>query len=134
LVSKKYKEDILNLQTIQERISENAMWLHAMACTLSKLDYQIKENRSGVEFELDKSAALYFLGLAEFSIKENLRALIENADKSMRIAASAALKHNDTLSNRDFVIPMISPNAKDTGRVNQLQYIKQFPGDEYKKF
>ena len=126
LISKKYKEDILNLQTIQKRISENAMWLHAITCTLSKLDYQIRENESGLKFERDKSAALHFIDLAEVSIKENLRRLSENADKSMRVAASASLKHNDTLPNSDFIIPESSPNAKGTGRVNQQEHIRQF--------
>ena len=133
LISKKYKEDILNLQTIQKRISENAMWLHAMTCTLAKVDLQIRENKSGPEFERDKSSALHFVDLAELAIKENLRALIDNADKSMRVAASAALKHNDTLGNKDFVIPESSPNAKGTGRVNSQQHVKQFSGSSSKE-
>ncbi|MGR3220632.1 MAG: acyl-CoA dehydrogenase family protein [Candidatus Anammoxibacter sp.] len=128
LLSKKYREKIMNLQTIQKRISENAMLIHAIACTLSKLDRQIRSRESGLEFERDKSAALHFIDSAEVDIKSNLRALHENADKSMRVAADAALKHNDTLDNKNFVIPEQSPNAKGTGRVNSQEYIKQFNG------
>ncbi|MFQ5686128.1 MAG: acyl-CoA dehydrogenase family protein [Candidatus Scalindua sp.] len=130
LISKKYREEILNKQTIQARISENAMWLHAVACTLSKLDQQLKANESGPQFERDKAAALYFIDTAELVINTNISRLNKNADDSMRTAASAALKHNDTLSNADFIIPESSPNAKGTGRIPPQEHIKQFPGDK----
>ena len=128
LLSKKYREEIMNLQTVQKRISENAMLIHAIACTLSKLDRQINANETGLEFERDKTAAFHFVDLAEVDINANIHALHENADKSMRVAADAALKHNDTLENKNFVIPEQSPNAKGTGRVNSQENIKQFGG------
>ena len=129
LISKKYREKILNKQTIQARISENAMWLHAVACTLSKLDQQLKANESGPQIERDKAAALHFIDIAELAINTNTSRLKNNADESMRTAASAALKHNDTLPNKDFMIPESSPNAKGTGRLPQEEHIKQFSGD-----
>lgn len=132
LVSNKFREKIMNMQTIQTRLSDNAMWLHALACTLSKLDMQIRSGASGLEFERDKTSALHFADLAEVAINENVRKLTENADDSMRIAAEAAVKYNDTLPNSDFVIPERSPNAKGTGRVNSQQHINQFPGDNSK--
>lgn len=130
LISKKYREEILNKQTIQARISENAMWLHAVACTLSKLDQQLKAKESGPQFERDKAAALHFIDMAELVINTNISRLNKNDDDSMRTAASAALKHNDTLPNSDFIIPESSPNAKGTGRVSPKEHIKQFPGDK----
>lgn len=129
LVSNKFREKIMNMQTVQERLSENAMWLHALSCTLSKLDKQIRNSESGIEFERDKSAALHFAELAEVAIRENIHKLKKNSDNSMRIAATAAIKHSDTLFNRDFVIPEKSPNAEGTGRVNSQEHIRQFPGD-----
>jgi len=128
LIGKKYREEILNKQTIQARISENAMWLHVAACTLSKLDQQLKANESGPQFERDKTAALHFIDLAELVINTNISRLNKNADESMRIAASAALEHNDTLPNGDFIIPESSPNAKGTGRVPPKDHIKHFLG------
>jgi hypothetical protein len=67
--------------------------------------------------------------MAELVINTNISRLNKNADDSMRTAASAALKHNDTLPNADFIIPESSPNAKGTGRVPPKEHIKQFPGD-----
>ncbi len=129
LLGKRYKEELLNMQTLQERVSQNAMWIHAMACVLSKLDKQINAGESGLEFERDKTAAFHFADMAEDAVNANIQLLRKNSDESMRVAAEAALKHNDTFANSDFVIPERSTNAQGTGRVNSQQHIKQFPGE-----
>ncbi len=123
------QEKIVERQTVQARIADSAIYLHAMACTLSKLDRQIRAGEEGVEFEADKAAALHFLDLAELWIRDSWRALRFNADPSMRRAASAAIAYNDTLPNGDFIIPERSPVARGTGRTPSQHGIKQFPGD-----
>ena len=57
-----------------------------------------------------------------------MRALTDNADRSMARASAAALAHNDALPNAEFSIPERSPIAKGTGRELNQQGIKQFPG------
>ncbi len=131
--SKRYKEAIINRQAPQARLADNAIWLHAWACTLSKLDHDIRaangQGAGDAEFERDRTAAMHFFDLAEVAIHQNFRELYENADDSMLAAADASIKHNDTLPNGDFVIPERSPTAAGTGRVNRQDGIKQFPGD-----
>ncbi len=133
--SKRFEEAILNRDCVQTRIAENAMWIHAMACTLSKLDRDLKRVNGGagedLEFQRDKTAALHFCDMAEVAMHANLRALVENADDSMLRAADAALKHNDTLPNELFSIPERSPTAAGTGRRLKQDGIKQFPGDQH---
>lgn len=129
LASKEHEERIIERQVTQARIADNAIYLHAMACVLSKLDAQLRANEDGPEFERDKAAALHFLDMAELWIRENWRALHSNADASMRTAAEAALTYNDTLPNSLFIIPEQSPVAKGTGRTPDQSAIKQFPGD-----
>ncbi len=132
--SKRYKEAIINRQAPQARLADNAIWLHAWACTLSKLDHDIRaangQGAGDAEFERDRTAAVHFFDLAEVAIHQNFRELYENADDSMLAAADASIKHNDTLPNSDFVIPERSPTAAGTGRVNRQDGIKQFPGDQ----
>ena len=111
LTAKRHREAIVKRQSVQARISQNAMWLHAMGCVLSKLDHQLRdgpplETTSGSR---DHTAGLHFLKLAELAIKENCRALRSNADTSMRTAAETALTHIDTQPNGDFIIPEKSP-------------------------
>lgn len=129
--SKRYKEKIIERQTVQARLADIAMWIHAYACTLSKLDRDIRKGDSSEEFQRDKTAGLHFLDIAEREIEKNFADLYRNTDESMLTAADAALKFSDTLPNSDFYIPEGSPNAKGTGKTPNQDGIKQFPGDAY---
>jgi alkylation response protein AidB-like acyl-CoA dehydrogenase len=133
LASKEHEEAILDRQCVQARVADAAIYLHAMVCTLSRLDMQIREGEDGVEFERDRTAALHFLDTAELWIKECWRSLRLNADESMRTAASAAIAHSDTLRNSLFAIPETSqaPGARGSGRTLPQEGIKQFPGDRH---
>ena len=71
---------------------------------------------------------MHFFDLAELEIHQNIRELYEHADDTMLAGAAAAIAHNETLPNKDFVIPEKSPTSKGTGRVNRQDGIKQFPG------
>ncbi|MEM8834506.1 MAG: acyl-CoA dehydrogenase family protein [Planctomycetota bacterium] len=131
LASKREEEKIIERQVVQARIADVAIYLHAMLCTISRLDKQIKGGEEGPEFERDRAAALHFLNIAELWIRERWTSLRDNADASMRIAAAKAVEHNNTLANDRFVIPESSPVAKGTGRTLKQDAIKQFPGDAY---
>ncbi|HVZ93531.1 MAG TPA: acyl-CoA dehydrogenase family protein [Phycisphaerales bacterium] len=125
------KELILDRQVVQARVADVAIYLHAMACTLSKLDRQLRAGEDGVEFERDRTAAMHFLNMAEGWIRDRWRELRENSDETMRTAATAAIAHNDTMPNSLFAIPEASPIAKGTGRRLKQDGIKQFPGEKH---
>ncbi|MFG0282869.1 MAG: acyl-CoA dehydrogenase family protein [Phycisphaerales bacterium JB039] len=129
--SRRFAQDIISRQVIQARIADVAMWLFAYACTLSKLDQEIRAHGSngGVEFARDRAAAEHFFDLAEQEINACFRGLYENADKSMLKSATAALKHNETLPNELFIVPEKSPVAMGTGRPPARDGVRQFPGD-----
>ncbi len=131
LASRVHDAAIIDRQAVQARIADAAIWLHAWACTLSRLDRDLRRRRSGPEFERDKTAAIHFFDLAELEIFNAFRALHENPDDTMRTAAQAALSHAETLPNSDFVIPEWSQNARGSGRTNPQDAIKQFPGDSH---
>lgn len=129
LASKHYGEQIVSKQCVQARLADSAMWLHAWACTLSRLDHDLRNGRSGSAFDRDHAAAMYFFEMAAAEIERCHHDLFENTDDSMRAAAEAALKHSQTLPNSEYSIPEASPNAKGTGRRLKQEAIKQFPGD-----
>src|SRR4051812_9172334 len=128
LASKQYGEQIITRQCVQARLADSAMWLHAWACTLSKLDRDVRSGVSGPRADRDRAAATYFMDMAEREIHDCFRRLFENDDDSMRAAANAALKFSDTLPNNRFIIPEKSPIAAGTGRTPDRSAIKQFPG------
>jgi alkylation response protein AidB-like acyl-CoA dehydrogenase len=127
--SKRYREAIITRQAVQARVADNAMWLHAWGCTLSRLDRDLKAGGDGPEFERNRAAAMHFFELAECAVHTNFRELYENPDQTMLTASAAALKYTDTLPNGEFSIPEKSPVAQDTGRPRKQDGIKQFPGD-----
>jgi acyl-CoA dehydrogenase family member 9 len=129
LASKRHGEQIITRQAVQARLADSAMWLHAWACTLSKLDRDLRMNKSGAESDRDRAAAIYFMDMAEREIGDCFRRLAENDDDAMRAAAEAALKFSDTLPNGAYAIPEKSPIAAGTGRTPNRVAIKQFPGD-----
>jgi len=134
VMSKRYDVDMLKRQVVQARLANAAILLHAWLCTLAKLDLDLRKhsgNGSDLEFVRDKAAALHFFELCELEIRNNFRNLYEHADDTMLSAADAALKHNQTLDNKRFVIPERSPNAKGTGRTPGQAGIKPFPGEQW---
>ncbi len=131
VASKNYKEAIINRQAVQARVADSGIWLHAWACTLSRLDLDVRRGGEGAEFERDRAAAKHFFDLAEESIRENFRRLYENTDDTMLAAAAAALKYSETLPNELFSIPEKSPVAAGTGRRLKQDGIKQFPGEKH---
>jgi len=128
VISKKKDAAIVTAQVTQARLADAAMYLHGWACTLSRLDMDIRNNESGTEFERNKASAIHFFDLAELAIHDAFRGLHENADDTMLTAAAAALAHSSTLDNGLFAIPESSPSDRGTGRELKQDHIKQFPG------
>ena len=132
--SLRFQEEIIQRQAVQARLADNAIYLFAMACVLSRLDKQFREGASGLTFECEYAAGDHFFDLAELAIWRNIRELWENADESMQVAADAALRYNATLPNSEFYLPEKSPVVKPgEGKPRSKKCIKQFPGDRYKE-
>lgn len=128
VISKKKDAAIVTAQATQARLADAAMYMHAWACTLSRLDADLRNGESGTEFDRNRASAVHFFDLAELAIHQAFRELHENADDTMLRAAELALAHSSTLPNKLFYIPESSPNAMGTGREHKQDHIKQFPG------
>ncbi len=132
VASRHFGEQIISRQLVQARLADSAMWLHAWACVLSKLDRdtRLRENNGNPSerADRDRAAAIYFMEMAEREIESCFRNLFHNLDDSASLAADAALKFSGTLPNANFTIPESSPIAKGTGKEPKQEGIKQFPG------
>jgi hypothetical protein len=127
-ISYKVQEKIVTRGAIHARLADMAMWLHASACVLSKLDRQMRNGAVGPGWERDRAAGLHFLDMAEHEYRNAVQALFKNPDETMALANKAALAYSDTLANADYVLPERSPNAMGQGRVPKKEFVKQFPG------
>ena len=88
-----YREPILDMQLVQERIANAAMDLFASTCVLSRMDGEIQfAQRNGDAASPDHSAADLFLRQSFRRIRGFLAGLTDNDDKAILAAADAILK------------------------------------------
>jgi acyl-CoA dehydrogenase family protein 9 len=87
-----YREPILDMQLVQERIANAAMDLFASTCVLSRLDGEIQfGGRNGDAASPDHSAADLFLRQSFRRIRGFLAELTNNDDKAVLAAAKSCL-------------------------------------------
>ncbi len=87
-----YREPILDMQLVQERIANVAMDLFASACVLARWDSEIKASyRNGGSVGTQHRAADLFLRQAFRRIRGHLAALNDNDDKAVLKTAQSVL-------------------------------------------
>jgi len=87
-----YREPILDMQLVQERIANAAMDLFASTCVLSRVDGEIQlTRRNGGTPSPDDSAANLFLRQSFRRIRGFLTGLSDNDDKAVIAAAKSCL-------------------------------------------
>src|SRR5881398_98591 len=87
-----YREPVLDMQLIQERIAGAAMELFASTCTLSRWDSELQaRGRNGDSRPLDFTAPEYFIRKSVRHAREVLAKLNDNDDQTLLAAANSAL-------------------------------------------
>jgi alkylation response protein AidB-like acyl-CoA dehydrogenase len=87
-----YREPILDMQLVQERIANTAMDLFASTCVLSRIDSEIQfAGRNGKMASPDHAAAELFLRQSFRRIRGFLAALTDNDDRAVIAAAKSCL-------------------------------------------
>jgi len=87
-----YREPILDMQLVQERIANAAMDLFASTCVLSRYDAELQSaQRNGSSSSPDQLAADLFLRQSFRRIRHFLAGLTDNEDKSVLATAKSVL-------------------------------------------
>ena len=87
-----YREPILDMQLLQERIANAAMDLFASTCVLSRYDAELQyAQRNGSSSSPDQLAADLFLRQSFRRIRSFLAGLTDNEDKSVLATANSVL-------------------------------------------
>src|SRR5438034_3286437 len=87
-----YREPILDMQLVQERIANAAMDLFASTCVLSRHDAELQfAQRNGSSSSSDQFAADLFLRQSFRRIRHFLAGLTDNEDKSVLATANSVL-------------------------------------------
>jgi alkylation response protein AidB-like acyl-CoA dehydrogenase len=128
LMLKEHKEALITRQTIQRRLSMCAIWIHAMTCSLSRLDRSIRGGVNGQELEDEIAIVEHLFALGGQEFDQAMGELRRNADATLEAAAAVALRQMDSRPNSDYVIPEKTPDggALGTGLVPDQTQIPQF--------
>ncbi|MBQ71381.1 MAG: acyl-CoA dehydrogenase [Planctomycetaceae bacterium] len=116
MMFKEHEESLITNQLVQERISLAALWLHAMTCSLSKLDANIRNGLDGAALDHELTVVEHLCAIGNSNFNEEIRSLRSNDDASVRKTGEAILAWVDTLPNDKYVLPEKSPNADARGR------------------
>ena len=91
-----YREPILDMQLVQERIAGTAMEMFASACVLSRWDAELQEvRRNGDAVAGNHRAAELFLRQSFHRIRRFLSELTDNDDKALLATANSVLGKDD---------------------------------------
>lgn len=116
MMFKEHEESLISNQLIQERLSLAALWLHAIACSLSKFDANLRKGLDGTALEHESTVVDHLCAHANAEFAAALRSLRANHDATARKAGESVLKWIDTRPNELFALPEKSPNADARGR------------------
>ena len=87
-----YREPVMDMQLIQERIAGAAMEMFASACVISRLDAELQGvERNGDAPAASRQAAFLFLRQSFHRIRRFLGELTDNDDKALLATANAVL-------------------------------------------
>ncbi len=125
---KEHEEKMITRQMVQRRLATVAMWLHAMTCSLSKLDGDIRKGLDGERLAEDLTLVEHVCAMGGVEIDQAYRALRYNDDESMRKTAQVVMKQIERLPNSKYVIPEKTPEeaVRGTGLQPDQKHIQQF--------
>ena len=101
-----------------------------MACSISKMDKRIRDGVDEKQLAHDAAMLDYIMSYGVYKINGWLRALRQNPDATMLLAADKAWEFGESLPNEDYYIPESTPDlaARGAGKVCDQDAIKQFGG------
>jgi alkylation response protein AidB-like acyl-CoA dehydrogenase len=131
MMFKEHEERLIANQMVQSRISMASIWIHAMLCSLSRLDANIRNGLDGAALEHEMKIVTFICALGNEEYAQQIRALRSNNDDLMRETAKSVLAWADQFPNDDYAMPETSPVADARGRNGHgktvdEEYIQQF--------
>jgi len=115
MMFKQHAEKLITAQMIQARLSWSVTWIHAMACSLARIDQSIRRGVNGKELEDERTIVEYVCTIAGEEIDRNLRGLKHNSDHKIKQTSDVAARQMNALPNGDFAIPEATPDKSAHG-------------------
>lgn len=116
MMFKEHEESLITNQLIQRRLSIASLWLHAVTCTLSRFDANLRNGLDGSALDHELAVVEHLCAIGNREFAEAIRSLRQNHDATTRAAGKSVLTWIDQFPNEDYSLPETSPNADARGR------------------
>ncbi|MCP4069316.1 MAG: acyl-CoA dehydrogenase [Phycisphaeraceae bacterium] len=116
MMFKEHEESLITNQFIQERLSLGALWIHAMLCSLSKCDSNLRKGLDGAALEHEIKIIEHLCAHGNAAFADAMRSLRMNDDATTRRAGLSVLAWIDQYPTEDYVTPETSPVADARSR------------------
>ena len=122
------KENFATDHLAQERISKSVVAIHALICSLSRLDMEIRKGEPSEKIERNRALVEHLFSISEEQIEREMMSLRRNSDKSSMKAAGLVLNWSESLPNSNYAIPESTPveSARGKGKTVDQGMIQQF--------
>lgn len=128
LMFKEHEEKLVTNQLIQSRLAMAALWIHGIACSLSKCDRHLRQGLDGEALAQEMALMDHLVSLFANEVRIELDGLRMHANRTVEAAAKALLKRSEALPNARYSMPerSPSPDARGKGRAVDVESVPQF--------
>ena len=116
MMFKEHEESLIANQMVQSRLAVASLWIHAMLCSLSRFDANIRNGLQGAALDHEMKVVQHICAIGNEEYANSLRDLRSNTDKTMREAGESVLSWVDQFPNNAYAMPESSPVADARGR------------------
>merc|ERR1739836_200597 len=102
MMFKEHEESLITNQLIQRRLSLASLWLHAMTCTLSRFDANLRNGLDGAAMDHELAVVEHLCAIGNSEFAAAIRALRQNHDETTRAAGLSVLNWIDQYPNEDY--------------------------------
>ena len=128
MMFKEHEERLVTNQLIQSRLAMAAIWIHGIACSLSKCDRHLRQGLDGEALAQEMALMDHLVSLFANEVRIELDGLRQHANRTVEAAAKALARRVEALPNARYSMPERSPDAdaRGKGRAVDVDSVPQF--------
>lgn len=128
MMFKEHEERLVTNQLIQSRLAMAALWIHGIACSLSKCDRHLRQGLDGEALAQEMALMDHLVSLFANEVRIELDGLRQHANRTVEAAAKALARRVEALPNARYSMPERSPDADalGKGRAVDVDSVPQF--------
>ena len=116
LMFKEHEEKLVTNQLIQSRLAMSALWIHGIACSLSKCDRHLRQGLDGESLTQELTLMDHLVALFANEVRIELDGLRQHANRTVEASAKGLLKRVEAMPNARYSIPEKTPDPSGRGK------------------